>query len=257
MLYLCSVLRRIAFIILLFCLVLPLSADLRITLQDGSTLEGEVVIDNDEVIILKDQKGRRYQFPQSQVTDKQEIAAPVTEEQIVEQRRKQVGILFGLSGSASFLPANEHQPASTAGQIGAEVLIGAKNMLGTHIFLGGGIAYNGYLHPADNLSAHFLPLKIYAKIPVTDQKHAPALTAGLGYGFALKKGTEITRGGLFAEMGIGWNLALKRNKSLYVGANCSFQQCQSRVATGISGISYTDYVGRAYITLGIKTSIIL
>ena len=58
--------HRILHILLLLILSCPIFAEV-VTLRSGQTVRGEIVLQNDEVVIIRTNNGMRHQYPTSEV----------------------------------------------------------------------------------------------------------------------------------------------------------------------------------------------
>lgn len=154
---------------------------------------------------------------------------------------------------------------------GGHLMIGTHNMLNKGIFLGGSIGYTGqsmhlaatenaqstttgYATNKDKVDYHFLPIALAARIPLLKAKHSPMIGMDLGYGVALSK--EYI-GGMYSGLNIGYKYCMNQKQSLYIAANCSFQQAFIQSTETIEGNTYSIKNGQCLIQYGLKVSVFL
>ena len=92
---------------ILFSVVLAVSvwADVRVTLRSGESLTGTIVFQNEEVLVLKNADGQRFQYPMAEVVSVEDgVAAEQEEEEQESGSRKKVGVSLHLAGGAGFVP---------------------------------------------------------------------------------------------------------------------------------------------------------
>ncbi len=205
------------FYIVLLALIcsVALCAETRIVLRSAEAVTGIVIFQNDEVVVIKDAQGNRYQYPMSEVERVEEVAeeTPAPE---VEEKTSKVGAMLQLAGGGLI---DSSSPTEAGGNISGKLLIGAKNVLGRRIFLGGGLGYEALIIADKTFS--MLPLELYAAVPFLQTKHAPYCGLGVGYNVTLQK-KQI--GGLFAEIDFGWRVQCNHKTALMLGLNAKFQQ---------------------------------
>ena len=233
-----------------------------VTLKTGKVVEGTILIQNDEVIILKDYNGQRYQFMMSDV---QSVSQPSTEQAEAtpeEQSTKAAGttstkktaFLLELAGGGSTVPT-----FNTGGFGSADILIGSRQLLQRAIFLGGGIGWHGDFipNPSDTAAQidayHFLPIQFAARIPLMSGVHSPFVGIGLGYGIAMSKDYK---GGVYASIDAGYRYQINHTAALFVGFQAQFQQATINVVETFDESSYTNPTGRSFVRYGLKLGLL-
>ena len=206
---------------------------------------------NDEVVIVRDAEGARFQYPRAdveQVIADEEPMIEVKEEVIAEpeiKTAKKVTALLEFAGGAAVNP-NE---ASGAG-VGLDLLIGTHHIGKKHIFIGGGLGYHGLFIRNDVY--HFLPVQVALRMPFMETKHAPVFGAAVGYGVALSK---KYLGGLYAGIDFGYRYQISPRSSLAVVAFVQFQQAKVKTVTTIEGVDFENKTGRNFVTPGVKLAL--
>ena len=234
-----------------------------VVLRSGDTVEGTIVFQNEEVVVIKTRGGTRYQYPMSDVkeilkgaqhTDNQ----PNTEiENSTETQRKKASLSVELSGGGAYLP----DAGLSGGGLSGNLLIGTHNLLNRSIFLGGGVGYTGAFLPAENAqkqSYSFLPVMLAVRAPMMQQKHAPMIGGEIGYGIALSK---AYKGGLHAGFNIGYCYRISEQQRLYVAGSIRLQQAfadtKSTIIDDSGTYEYQSLAGTCLLTYGVRIGIFL
>ena len=93
-----------------------------IVLRSGQRVVGEIVLQNDEVVIVRGENGMRYQYPMNEVSSigmEEEIVVEENEE--VEVKKKAVSLRLQAMGGALYAPL-----VGWGGQVGADLMVGAN-----------------------------------------------------------------------------------------------------------------------------------
>ena len=222
-----------------------------IVLRTGARVKGTILMQNEEVLIVRDTEGARFQFPRADVAEIVAGDAPVAEEtaQTGEEPEirtaKKVSALLEISGGAALRP-NE----AAGGGVGADLIIGTHHIGSRHIFIGGGLGYHGVFLGAEKYN--FLPVQAALRLPLVEGKHAPVFGVSLGYGVALSKNYV---GGLYAGMDFGYRCQLNPKTAVAVVAFARFQQAKVDVVEVIDGMEFVNRTGRNLVTPGLKLAL--
>ena len=224
-----------------------------IVLRTGARINGTVVIMNDDVVIVRDAAGARFQYPRADVEEiiKEEIVAqeePITEtkeEEVEIKTRKKATVVLEISGGAAI---NHYE--SAGGGVGADIIIGNHHIGNRHIVIGGGIGYHGLF--MGNTSYNFLPIQVALRMPFVEAKHAPFFGASLGYGVALSKNYL---GGIYAGIDFGYRYQISPKAALAVVAFAQFQQAKINTTATVEGVNFENKVGRNFLTPGVKVAL--
>lgn len=237
---------------ILLCLFsLCLSAE-TVTLKNGKTITGQILVQNEEVVIIRDANGARHQYPAgdvlsvSQNKETNVEAEPVTTNQpSVAPTSKKAILLLELAGGALY--ENTH---SWGGYAAADLLIGSRQLMGRSITLGGSVGYMGAF--TSGHTYHFLPISLAMRVPLIEGKHAPVLGANVGYGVGLSKNYK---GGLAAGLDIAYRYTPNTRTTIQVGLNVRFQQTTIPVIETIEKNSFTNTAGRNLVAIGAKLGV--
>lgn len=241
------------------CIVNPLFAEV-VVLQSGKSMQGTVLLSNEEVVMLRDAEGRRYQLPRAEVTDILPDQQPVTNNQQPTTNNLQsnrVALRIDLSGGATFIPA-----LSTGGYGSVDLQIGSRNLANKRVFIGGSVGYHLSTityHLSSPLSRgsggvnSFIPLMAVFSMPLTDGRHAPEVGAALGYGFAIKR---PNKGGMTAKLDLSWRYQYSANSALLLGVQARFQQTEVTIMETIDDQSFITLTGRNFVSVGLRLAFI-
>lgn len=225
-----------------------------ILLRTGARVKGEIVFQNEEVVIVRDaETGARFQYPRTDVADILSDDA-VQEEQLAEEEEqaeintpKKASILVEIAGGAAVIP-NE----TAGGAAAVDLLVGSHHIGDRHIFIGGGLGYHGIFTGTEKYN--FLPIQVALRMPFTETKHAPVFGFAAGYGVALSKDYL---GGIYAGVDLGYRCQLNPKTAISIVAFAQFQQAKMNTVTTIEGVDFINKTGRNIVAAGIKLAIYL
>lgn len=240
---------------LCLCFAMQAAAEV-VYLKAGGHREGTIVFRNEEVVVLKDAGGARYQYLMSDVdriVDAIEPEPEVEDNVQVRAYGKKVAVGISVAGGASVLTRDY-----VGGAVQADLLVGSTNLLDRNIFLGGGLGYHAAIMKDKKDASQlwsFLPIQLRAEVPMMQGKHAPMVGLGVGYGVSL---TKAIKGGLFAEAQLGWRYQMNAVNHLFLGAYASFQNAKiNGLEEQIQDITYIDDSNRNIFSVGAKLTIYL
>lgn len=216
-------------------------------LRTGARVKGEILFQNEEVVIIRNAEGARFQYPRAEV---QEILTvdPVEEVEVVEETKAEIGtskkvaISLELGGGAACIPNS-----AVGGGFSVDFLVGSHHIGQRHIFLGAGLGYHGMFIGAEKYN--FLPIQLALRLPLLEQKHAPVFGMSLGYGIALSKDYK---GGIYAGLDFGYRYQINEKTALAVVASAQFQQAKIAATEIIDGSTFTNYTGRYLVSPELK-----
>lgn len=238
--------KRLSILALLFALALCARAE-TLLLRTGARIRGTIVFQNEEVVIIRDSEGARFQYPRSEV-ESVDADAPVEEtvvqEEVQEEIKtsKRVSVSLELAGGGAYVGTEK-----AGGAFSVDFLVGSHHIRNLHLFIGGGLGYHGVI--IGDAYYHFLPVQVAIRAPFMEQKHAPVGGFALGYGIALSKNYV---GGLYAGIDFGYRCQLNPRTALSVVAFAQFLQAKIEVEERIEDVSFINKTGRNAIAYGIK-----
>ena len=247
--------KRLAIIVVMVLAWVSIQADV-VTLKNGAQVRGTIVLQNDEVVILRNASGVRMQYPRAEVvsiTQNEEQEQQQAEVQTVgEGHKKKASILLEVGMGFSILP-NDHMGGI---HYNADLLVGTHNLADRKIFVGGGLGYHGEVI---DRTYHFLPIQAALRAPLMLTKHAPTVGVSLGYGVALDKNYT---GGMYADLMLGYRYEINSKSSLALSADVQFQQATIQVVEEMGGdpnvnpdAGFINKAGRSIVRTGLKLSL--
>lgn len=240
--------RRTLSILSLICAFVICAHAETLILRTGARVRGEIVFQNDEVVILRDADGARFQYPRTDVleilADESATSTSQDPETSTDEitTSKKISILLELAGGVAVNP-NE----AVGGAFSVDLLVGTHHIADRHLFVGGGLGYHGLFFGADKFN--FLPIQAAVRIPFTESKHAPVAGLAIGYGVALSKNYL---GGLYASADIGYRYQINPHTAVAVVAFAQFQQAKIHLTETMDSEPFVNYVGRNFLIPGIK-----
>ncbi len=216
-------------------------------LRTGARVKGEILFQNEEVVIIRNAEGARFQYPRAEVLEIL-MVDPVEEVEVVEETKaeistsKKVAISLELGGGAACIPNS-----AVGGGFSVDFLVGSHHIGQRHIFLGAGLGYHGMFIGAEKYN--FLPIQLALRLPLLEQKHAPLFGMALGYGIALSKDYK---GGIYAGLDFGYRYQINEKTALAVVASAQFQQAKIAATEIVDGSTFTNYTGRYLVSPELK-----
>lgn len=216
-------------------------------LRTGARVKGTIVFQNEEVVIVRDAGGARFQYPRADVETilTEEEQTTVQEVQLEEQEittTKKASVLLEVGAGSVYLPREKMGAFASV-----DFMVGSHHIGERHIFIGGGIGYHGMFMGANKY--HFLPIQAALRMPILEQKHAPVFGASIGYGIAMSKSYI---GGLYAGLDLGYRYQLNPKTAIGAVFFARFQQAKVEVVETVEGHDYTHKTGRNFISFGAK-----
>jgi len=216
-------------------------------LRTGARVKGEILFQNEEVVIIRNAEGARFQYPRAEV---QEILMvdPVEEEVVAEEKKDEIGtskkvsVSLELGGGAACIPNS-----AVGGGFSVGFLVGSHHIGQRHIFLGAGLGYHGMFIGEEKYN--FLPIQLALRLPLLEQKHAPVFGMSLGYGIALSKDYK---GGIYAGLDFGYRYQINEKTALAVVASAQFQQAKIGATEIVDGNTFTNFTGRYLVSPELK-----
>lgn len=260
--------QRIILTILLLCAAGSLSvvqADTVTLRMGGYTVKGTVVMQNEDMVVVQDKRGRRFQYLMTDVesvqidqpeaetlqeaetkAEKNAKAPKAPKQPSSDSGSKKTAFLVELAGGGSFIP-NEQ----SGGMAGVQLLIGSRRINDRPIFIGGGVGYTG--HFFSGKTYNILPIVAALRLPLLAGAHTPILGISAGYGVALSR---AYLGGMHAGADVGYQYRTRTGTAIYVGLTTQFQhaEIEENISIVDNGTEYTylDKVGRSFVTAGVK-----
>lgn len=217
----------------------------KITLKTGAVFIGEVILKNDELIMLKDNTGARFQFSVSEI-DKIEITSAeptstIKPENTATSQNK--NLCFQLELSTGNAWARKAFGSTSVNE--AMLAFGNRKMAGNDFFVGFGV---GYFQIADaNLS--FTPLSLKIQTYTSKNRTSPFVGFESGYAFSTSKNYS---GGPFAKISLGINHRLNYKSAVYAGVSAGVYSINGQLTETTQNGNFTFVGTTTCNVLGLK-----
>ena len=245
--------KRIGIVLIALLVLQTLSAEV-IVMKSGKRYSGEIVFQNEEVVIIRDVTGTRFQCPRADIRSigAQEMEQTQMMTKIansdLQVPTKRVSLSIEAVGGALAIPREQW-----GGYLDANFIIGSRRIKHKNILLGGAVGYFGGFFKETTYS--FIPLQVVARVPIIDAKHAPQVNFSVGYGIATSKNYK---GGLHAAVDVCYRYQMNEKSAVLLGVNVLFQQASLAGVEMKEGQLFTssDLVGKGFIGIGAKVGIV-
>ncbi len=211
---------------LLLCLLLSIltltaqeSAGIsKITLKNGTEFTGRIILRNDEIIMLKDNSGARFQIAVSEI-DKIATVSVITgnlsaigNDAINEEFVPNENFCGHLELSTSTATARKAFENNAATQ--ASLVFGNKKAFGKDLFVGLGA---GYLWVSES-NLRLIPAILKIQANTSKNRTSPFVGFESGYAFAANKSYG---GGPFAKAAVGVNYRISNKTAIFAGISAA------------------------------------
>ena len=218
-----SGLHVLALLLLLAVPMAGLCGQYRLHFRSGRVVVGEIVLRNEDVVVVTDSYGARFQFP---MTDIIEITEIVEQQPADGSQASDVGsrksrsvtnikrTSLGVRAAGGLVSVD----GKTGGAVAADFRLGANNIANRRIFLGGQVGYRALMVEQKVLSV--IPIDAVLELPMTETDHAPMIGANIGYGI----GVGDIRGGVNAGLTLAYRYHFSRTGCMHAGIGAEVQQ---------------------------------
>lgn len=250
----CGTLRKLSLILLLFLLLLPPSVLAEVvTLRTGKVVTGEIILQNEEVLIIRTKNGDRYQYPAVEILSVKSEKTALNDTLVASSKLRKVVVRLQTSGGAVYMPE-----IGWGGQFAFDLMLGTRKIQDTRIFLAAGLGYRAkafaseHAEQTKHVTYSFMPLQAVVAMPLGGREHAPVLGVSFGYGFALNKQTQ---GGICVGAEFGWSYAISEVVDLQLALVAELQQAKIDVRQIVNDLEYINHMGCNFATLGVKLAV--
>lgn len=220
-------------------------------LRTGARVQGEILLQNEEVVIIRDASGARFQYPRAEVVEI--IAAEEAQEEkpiekpIEVSTQKKATVLLEAAAGVAVLPQD-----TIGAAVSIDMLVGSHQIANKHLFIGAGVGFHGFYLAEEKYN--FMPIEVALRMPLLEQKHAPMFGMALGYGIALSKKSV---GGIYAGVDFGYRYTIDTKSALVMALYAQFQQARLLTNETIEGNMFSHMTGRNLVAVGLKIAIYL
>jgi|GEM_PF-598035 len=203
----------------------------KITLNTGEVYFGEVLVENEQIIMIRTSDGNRYQFPRNEVKSI-ETDFVVKKPSRAERRNipetadnnEKIIMLIDVHGGVS----SARHAFSNAPMVQGALVFGAKDVIFQNTFLGGGIGYS-ILFPSDYSeggTVDFLPVFARFQTFIGSGWLTPYFEIDVGYGFSLNSNFG---GGAMLKLSVGLAQKINHQSTFYFGVFAGVQNFSGRL----------------------------
>ena len=252
--------RFIGILLIWMTLISSVYAEL-VVLRSGKTVKGEILLHNEEVVIIRQKDGSRFQFPMQEVLS---ISAELPPKRQSSTNRiaedKKVACHFAVAGGTAYTPNG------WGGYINPTVFVGTHTLRHLPIAVGGTVGYHGVFAQGNAYSWIPLQASIYLSPTVNSQLSTvncqlstvncqlSTVNCQLSIGYAFALSQDYT-GGICAGMEIGWSHAIGNTSSIFMALTAQSLQTRMQVVETVNGNSYRNFRGCTLVSLGMKLGI--
>lgn len=248
-----TLIKRCTLCAILISLFLPPCFGEVVVLRSGKVLQGEILVHNQDVLIMRDTDGIRRQYPTSSIlsikADEEQVnqteeVLEVSESTTQKSSLSAVVLRFQVSAGACMIP---NETFGSAYEVG--MAIGTRTLMNKRIFLGGGIRYQYVL--LDKKEYSILPIEAMLSVALSEHQHAPEIGMNVGYGFAFGG----LKGGVCGGAKIGWRWQFSNKSALLLSGYIHMQQVESNTFEVIDNQTYSYTANRGLLTTGLNVSV--
>ena len=255
----------ISLIFLCFCMLPSLTQNMetdnltrKITLNTGEVFFGEILVENEQIVMIRTADGSRFQFPKGEVKliEKDFVVTinafnerriiPTTTADNDEKFMMIIEVQGGISSAK--------QAFSQAPIIQGALVLGARNVFFQNTFLGGGISYS-MLFPTDypdKETIDFLPLFLRFQKLIGENQFVPYFEMDVGYGISLNPNFG---GGTMLKLSVGMAQKFSARNVFYFGVFAGLQNFSGQL-TQTNDFGTFNYYGNSTIQiLGVKVAL--
>ena len=242
--------RLVGILLIWAALICSVHADV-VVLRSGKTIKGEILINNDEVLILRQKDGSRFQFP------KQDIASihadDVPKVQLVTDTLPSTKIAFSISmaGGATYTPNG------WGGFVQPMLFLGANMAQHQPIIIGGSIGYYGVITKDNTYS--WIPIQATIRYPIIRKKTnsqtmkgMPLIGTSIGYAIAT---SQEWSGGVCFGVDFGWMKSFSKKSSIYITLTTQCLQTRMKTTEIIHENKFQNFKGCTLGSIGLSLGI--
>lgn len=223
----------------------------KVTLKTGEVYIGEIILKNNDIVMLKDTEGTRFQFPISEIKSIEKV----TSADIIKNTKTGIpvsdsglGNVCGLLELSGGLGSAKNKFSSMPnGQ--ASLSFGSRMLQSKVLFIGGGVGYFSVFESQSSEIISFVPLYMRLKSNFSKKKTSPYILFDAGYSFALTSGYE---GGLYSKVGLGVQHNATAKTSIYWGAFTSIQNFTGTLTETNNALPYNYYGNSSIVNFGLN-----
>ena len=235
----------------------------RITLNTGEVFLGEILVENEQIVMIRTADGSRFQFPRSEVQS-------IERDFVIETNIKKGTRTARSTNKENFAMIIElHGGNSTARNlfsktvgIQGSLIFGAQNAVFKNTFIGGGVGYNA-LPPSDYFDIErmaFLPIFLRFQKQLIDNSFMdsnryeffPYFGMDVGYGFSLHSDFG---GGAMLKLSVGIAWRINHRNTVYMGVFAGTQNFSGQLTQTNDFGTFSFHGNSTILSLGVKLGV--
>ncbi len=223
----------------------------KIVLNTGDIYYGEILVENEQLVMIKTPQGTRFQFPRSEIRSIDEnfeaAEIPNTQEDFPIPEDNKFVMSVEASAGASYSKLSYGWTPSLQGT----VILGGRDLFLPNTFLGIGAGYHVLFTSdySDEESISFIPVFARFQYILSQSRVAPYVEMDAGYGFAPDSDFE---GGMILKLSAGIAYKLSYHTSLNFGLYAGLQNFSADLSKDYDWGKYNYYGNTTAFNFGAK-----
>jgi len=216
----------------------------KVVLKSGTVYYGQILVQNDEIVLLKANDGKRFQFQRSDVKEVALNVARVVPLNADSAETDDVGNMCGvIEATSSVAYAGNYIDASPA--IGVHLLFGTKMVDDLPYFAGIGTGVEMIF--ASGVTQGFIPLFARFQKRFNERNVSPYAGVDAGYAFAI--GNNDCKGGPMATISAGIGIKAGSSSQFLIGVDLGIRDIKGKLTEDNSHGNYI-YEGHTSLFMG-------
>lgn len=225
----------------------------KIVLKSGSVYIGQVLLKNEEVVMLKDQNGARFQFQPGEINSISNVTNQATDTNSTTSGAiKPESENFCSIIEAGLFTANARKCFNWQAASQVSISFGNKKALGKDLFLGLGVRYLFPLSMDASTMPTLIPVFFKTIITTGKKKNAPNLGIESGYAFS---SNDNYKGGGFTTLSTGFTFCINEKTALYTSVFGAVYSIKGNLIDKTSTGSYSYFGTTSMNSAGFKVGL--
>lgn len=224
----------------------------KITLKSGAVHYGELIVQTDEMIMIQEKDGSRYQFQTTDIEKKETASDSETTQESsaktsTDLHENNSGV-FALTEAGIYdFSAHNTFDHTTAGSLKLSL---CKQLLSGNIFAGAGMGIITSIEKDTQIS--LLPVFVKCNYLLNKNRLSPFAGMEAGYSFSLNKYYE---GGMFVSADLGLSIQYSARNFIKLSITTGVQQIRTNLTEATSSGAFSYYGNTNIISWGLKAGL--
>lgn len=197
-----------------------------VILKNGEKYKGEIVLKNDEILLLKTEDGKRFQFQMSDVEKTGRQMVKEDNKETLDANNFDRGNFSGLFQVGGGFFSAPNTILKNGQKMNISLAFGSRKAFSTNAFVGAGAGFEGLFISRVDSTVSFLPVFLQTKIPLNNKKICPVIGSKIGYDFTLN---DLYKGGILFDVSGGIHFKLSDTSSALVELFGNVHQVKGKV----------------------------